>query len=111
MAQDGVSTVTLSFDTTNLGKTTLNLSNIQVVNAPSNYDVSVLSSLVSGVTLYGPTQEIEQLSADSVIAQIDCQSLSLTVGQQTVPVTIQIPSSSRIFSTGSYTVQCQVTGK
>ena len=54
---------------------------------------------------------IEELSADSVVAQIDCQSLNLTVGQQTIAVSIQIPSSSRIFATGSYTVQCEVTSK
>ncbi len=55
-----------------------------------------MSSIVSGVTLYGPADEIEKLSADSIVAQIDCQSLNLTVGQQTIAVSIQIPSSSRI---------------
>ena len=55
--------------------------------------------------------EIKELSADSIVAQIDCQSLNLTVGQQTIAVSIQIPSSSRIFATGSYTVQCEVTSK
>ena len=67
--------------------------------------------LVSNVTLYGPAAEIEELSADSIVAQIDCQSLNLTVGQQTIAVSIQIPSSSCIFATGSYTVQCEVTSK
>ena len=108
---DGVTNVTLSFDTTDMASTTLNISNIRLVNVPSNYDMEILSSLVSGVELYGPKDEIEELSADSVVAQIDCQSISLTVGQQTIPVTIQIPSSTRIFATGSYTVQCEVTAK
>ena len=78
-----------------MASTTLNISNIRLVNVPSNYDMEILSSLVSGVELYGPKDEIEELSADSVVAQIDCQSISLTVGQQTIPVTIQIPSSTR----------------
>ena len=108
---DGVTNVTLSFDTTDMASTMLNISNIRLVNVPSNYDMEILSSLVSGVELYGPKDEIEELSADSVVAQIDCQSISLTVGQQTIPVTIQIPSSTRIFATGSYTVQCEVTSK
>ena len=108
---DGVTNVTLSFNTTDMASTTLNISNIRLVNVPSNYDMEILSSLVSGVELYGPKDEIEELSADSVVAQIDCQSISLTVGQQTIPVTIQIPSSTRIFATGSYTVQCEVTAK
>ena len=103
--------MTLSFDTSDMASTTLNISNIRLINVPSNYDMEILSSLVSGVELYGPQEEIEELSADSVVAQIDCQSISLTVGQQTIPVTIQIPSSTRIFATGSYTVQCEVTAK
>ena len=67
--------------------------------------------MVNDVTVYGPADEIESLSADSVIAQIDCQSVNLTVGQQTIPVTIQIPSSTRMFATGSYTVQCEVSAR
>ena len=106
---DGATNVTLSFDTDNLASTKLNVSNIRAINVPSNYELEILSSLVSGVELYGPADEIQDLSADSVLAQIDCQSLNLTAGQQTIPVTIQIPASSRIFATGSYTVQCEIT--
>lgn len=108
---DGVTSVTLSFDTEDMGYTTLNISNIKPINVPSNYEIEILSSLVSGVTLYGPADEIESISADSVVAQIDCQSVNLTVGQQSIPVTIQIPSSTRVFATGSYTVQCEVVAK
>ena len=108
---DGATNVTLSFDTDDLASTKLNVSNIRAINVPSNYELEILSSLVSGVELYGPADEIQDLSADSVLAQIDCQSLNLTAGQQTIPVTIQIPASSRIFATGSYTVQCEITVK
>ena len=108
---DGATNVTRSFDTDNLASTKLNVSNIRAINVPSNYELEILSSLVSGVELYGPADEIQDLSADSVLAQIDCQSLNLTAGQQTIPVTIQIPASSRIFATGSYTVQCEITVK
>lgn len=108
---DGVTSVTLSFDTEDMASTTLNISNIKAINVPSNYELEILSSIVSGVTLYGPADEIASISADSVVAQIDCQSVNLTVGQQTIAVTIQIPSSTRIFATGSYTVQCEVVAK
>ena len=99
------------FDTEDMDSKTLNISNIKPINVPSNYELEVLSVLVSGVKLYGPADEIAALSADSVVAQIDCQSVNLTVGQQSIPVTIQIPSSTRIFATGSYTVQCEVVAK
>lgn len=108
---DGVTSVTLSFDTEDMASTTLNISNIKPINVPSNYEIEILSSLVSDVTLYGPADEIEAISADSVVAQIDCQSVNLTVGQQSIPVTIQIPSSTRVFATGSYTVQSEVVAK
>lgn len=108
---DGVTSVTLSFDTTDMASTTLNIRNIKAINVPSNYELEILSSIVSGVTLYGPADEIANLSADSVVAQVDCQSVNLTVGQQSIPVSIQIPSSTRIFATGSYTVQCEVVAK
>lgn len=108
---DDVTSVTLSFDTSDLASTTLNLSQIRTINEPSGYEVEILSSVVNDVTVYGPADEIESLSADSVIAQIDCQSVNLTVGQQTIPVTIQIPSSTRMFATGSYTVQCEVSAR
>lgn len=108
---DGVTSVTLSFDTEDMASTTLNISNIKAINVPSNYELEILSSIVSGVTLYGPADEITSISADSVVAQIDCQNVNLTVGQQTIAVTIQIPSSTRIFATGSYTVQCEVVAK
>lgn len=111
VSQDGVGAVTLSFDTVNMDYTTLNISNIQPINVPSNYDIEVLTSMVENVRLYGPEAEIARLSADSVVVQLDCQSVSLNAGQQVVPVTIQIPYSSRIFATGSYTVECAVTEK
>lgn len=111
VSQDGVNTVTLTFDTSDMSTTTLNVSNIRVINTPSDVDVEVLTNRVSNVVLYGPAEELANLSAENVVAQLDCQSLSVTAGQQTVPVSIQIPSSSRIFAVGNYTVECEVTTK
>jgi len=35
--------------------------------------------------------------------------LALSVGQQPVAASIQVPSSSHIFAVGNYTVQCQAS--
>ena len=94
VSQDGVTTVTLTFDTSDMDTTTLNVSNIRVINIPSDVDVEVMTNRVSDVVLYGPADELANLSADSVLAQVDCQSISVTAGQQTLPVSIQIPSSA-----------------
>ena len=113
VSQDGVSSVTLSFDTTGMSSTSLNVSNIRTINEPSNLDVEVLTSVINNVQLFGPEEEIAELSAENVLVQVDCQNLTSTAGQgqQTLPVTIQIPSSSRIFAVGSYTVECQITAQ
>lgn len=111
VSQDGVNTVTLTFDTSDMSSTTLNVANIRVINTPSDVDVEVLTNRISNVVLYGPAEELATLSAESVVAQVDCQSISVTAGQQTVPVSIQIPASSRIFAVGDYTVDCEVTTK
>ena len=111
VALDDTTNVTLSFDTSEMGSITLNVPNIRTVNMPSNYDIEVMTERVTNVTLYGPADEIAELSPDSVVAQLDCQNLQITAGQQTLPVTIQVPSSSRIFAVGSYTVTCQITSR
>ncbi|WP_294500811.1 CdaR family protein [uncultured Gemmiger sp.] len=111
VALDDTTSVTLSFDTSGMSAVTLNVPNIQTINMPSNYDIEVMTERVPHVTLYGPQDEIAQLSPESVVAQLDCQNLQIAAGQQTLPVTIQIPSSSRVFAVGSYSVLCQITAR
>lgn len=109
VSQENLTSVTLSFDSSGLAEKTLNVSNIRAINVPANYQVNVRSRSISNVTLVGPKEEIEQLSASSVVAQINAEDIQVAVGQQTVAVQIYVPSSSSIFATGSYTVQCEIT--
>lgn len=83
----------------------------RTVNVPSTIDLEVLTAQIHQVTLYGPKSEMEELSADSILAQVDCQNLAVSVGQQTVAASIQVPSSSHIFAVGNYTVQCQASSQ
>ena len=108
---DGVSAVTIRFDTTDMTSRTFTVTNIRTVNVPSTIDLEVLTTQIHQVTLYGPKSEMEELSADSILAQVDCQNLAVSVGQQTVAASIQVPSSSHIFAVGNYTVQCQASSQ
>ena len=108
---DGVSAVTIRFDTTDMTSRTFTVTNIRTVNVPSTIDLEVLTAQIHQVTLYGPKSEMEELSADSILAQVDCQNLAVSVGQQTVAASIQVPSSSHIFAVGNYTVQCQASSQ
>ena len=111
--QENVSAVTLSFDSSKLATKTLNVSedNIRVINLPSNYQLEVETNRINNVVLVGPTEEIENLSASSVVARIDAQDIQVTVGQQNVAVEIYVPSSTGIFAVGTYTVQCAITSE
>ena len=101
---DGVSAVTTRFDTTDMISRTFTVTNIRTVNVPSTIDLEVLTAQIHQVTLYGPKSEMEELSADSILAQVDCQNLAVSVGQQTVAASIQVPSSSHILQ--SATIRC-----
>ena len=101
---DGVSAVTIRFDTTDMTSRTFTVTNIRTVNVPSTIDLEVLTAQI-------PKSEMEELSADSILAQVDCQNLAVSVGQQTVAASIQVPSSSHIFAVGNYTVQCQASSQ
>ena len=49
---------------------TFTVTNIRTVNVPSTIDLEVLTAQIHQVTLYGPKSEMEELSADSILAQV-----------------------------------------
>ena len=58
---DGVSAVTIRFDTTDMTSRTFTVTNIRTVNVPSTIDLEVLTAQIHQVTLYGPKSEMEEL--------------------------------------------------
>ena len=111
VSQENISVVTLSFDTSGLEQKVLNIpaENVRVINLPSSYELEVESRRINNVVLIGPAEDLEQLSANNVIARINAEDFQVQVGQENIPVKIIIPSSKTIFAVGSYTVQCAVT--
>jgi len=108
--QENISTLTVSFDCSNLSTKTLNVpaANVQVLNLPSTYQLQVKSERIMNVVLCGPSSVLEGLTADSVIAQIDADELSISTGQQNIAVHISVPASAQVFAIGTYSVQCQI---
>ena len=100
---DNMNEVTVSFDTSAFSQKTVTVSDIRVVNQAANREVQVLTSRIYDVTIIGLSNDVAALRSSSVIAEIDAGDLSLSEGQQTVPVTIRIPGSTTVFATGSYT--------
>lgn len=113
VSQENVTSVTINFNTENLATKVLNLpaSSVQVINLPSSYTLQVRSDRIMNVTLCGPAEALEGLTAASVVAQIDAEDFPIVTGQQSIAVNIYVPADNRIFAIGSYTVQCQIESK
>ena len=109
--EDGVDKVTVSFDTTGYTTRTVTVTEFNIINKASNIDITIPTERLPNVQLIGPEEELIELAATSVVAQIDASSdtISVVKGQQNVPVSILIPSSDSIFATGAYAVLCNIT--
>ena len=111
VSNENISSVTLSFDTTGRNERSFNVSQINVINVPANYQVEVTTKRINNVVLVGPEEDLEQLSAGSIEARINAEDLQVAVGTQTVAVQIQVPSNPRVFAIGTYTVTCNITSR
>lgn len=106
-SQDGITAVNLTFDTEGMSKKLVSVSNIRIVNATSE-NVEIITGKINNVTLIGPEEELEALSASQVEAQILGEDITVSGGQQNIPVQIVVPAYSNIFAAGSYTATVQV---
>lgn len=106
-----INTVTLSFDSANLAEKTLNIKNINVINVPGNYQIAVKNKSIDNVRLVGPKEELENLSAANVVAQVNAEDITVSVGSEAIAVSIFVPSNNHIFAIGNYSVQCDITSK
>lgn len=107
---DALQSVDVTFDTYGFATRTVTVSQITVVNAPSDTTVTVTTRRLSDVTLVGPEDELDALSEANVVAQVDASASNINVskGQQSMPVTIVVPGSSTVFATGSHEVLCDI---
>ncbi|MDK2813137.1 MAG: hypothetical protein PWQ08_392 [Clostridiales bacterium] len=106
---DNLMQVTVSFDTSAFSQKTVTVSDIRVINERQNRTVSVDTKRIYDVTIIGLTDDVNALTAKSVIAEIDAGDLTLGEGQQTVPVTIKIPGSTTVFAVGDYTALIDIS--
>jgi hypothetical protein len=110
VCQENISTITVSFDCSQLTTMTFNLPPecVQVVNLPVTYALTVESQRLMNVVLCGPRDALEALTAEQVVAQINANNFSIVMGQQNIACSIYVPSDGRVFALGNYVVQCRI---
>lgn len=101
---ENVNEVTLTFDTEDFETKSVTVTDINVINVPQNYTVSVETQRIYNVELVGEKEELDGIYGNAVVAQVDASELTLQKGQQNVQVQIIVPSSGGVFATGKYTV-------
>lgn len=107
---DNLSTITVSFDCSNLETETMNLPNtcVQVVNLPSTYQLTVETERLMNVILCGPKGAMETLTPEQVVIEIDAEDFAVATGQQNIACRLYVPSNGKIFALGSYVLQCRI---
>lgn len=106
----GDTTVTAKLKSDNLEtKTFANMSNISIINAPSQYNISLMTKSISPV-LIGPAEDIEKITDLDIVLEIDVSTiLPLQSGEEySVNVNVLTPNYDHVWTLGTYIAVIQV---
>lgn len=104
-------TVTVTFDWTDMVAKGFTVTNLSLVNVPSDYDARLLTDRVTKVKIIGPAQVLETMTADDLVGQIDLSKRSVETGQFKTAVTISAPSKNLVWAVGDYTAVVVISEK
>lgn len=109
---ENIQDIDVEFDATGFEEKVLNVTGLQLINQPAEYDVSISTKTIYGVKVYGPVEEVSKLTPKDLVAQIDMTEADVRIGQVTVPVDILIPTSTSCWAYGDdYTAVITVKNK
>ena len=100
---DGIESVTVTFPKENLATKRVRVTEFRLDNAPSNYDIDIITQFINNVAVIGPQEELDELLDTSVVAVIDIASLtSVDRGERDVIVRFRISGSRSLWVAGAY---------
>ncbi len=106
--QDHIDEVHIEFDLEGYIETTFNVSQISIINVPQGYRISSNASKVA-VTLVGPEEVLNELSAKDIVVQIDMSTREITqTGQYRIYAEIMLPGGENAWATGLYSITVTV---
>ena len=100
---DGLTELSATISAEGISRKNISVSEIKVLNQGSQ-KVEVLTDVINNVEIVGAAADVEALTDDSVVAEIDMTKVSLAQGQQTVAVDIIITSTHAADARGTYYV-------
>ena len=103
--------VEVEFDLEGYIESNFNATQINIINVPKGYKITSNSSKVS-VTLIGPEEAINGISAKDIVVQIDMSTREIVqTGQYRVQAEILIPGVDNVWATGVYYMTITVKEK
>lgn len=105
---DSTDSVRVDFDLEGYVETTFYTSQINIINVPKGYKVTPKAYQLA-VTIIGPADVVNKLSAKDIIAQIDLSTREITqTGQYRIQADIILPGGQLAWAEGSYSVAVSV---
>ena len=110
---DQLDQVTIKFETDDYAVRTftVNIDANNVINAPADYDIQIVSTKVMNVRVVGEPEIVENLTSADLTAVIDLANENIVEGQSTVPVRIEISESGVVWAVGSKSAVIRATAK
>lgn len=109
---DHIESVAVEFDTTGMVEKSFYVTNLQVLNAPVGYDVTLLTKQLSNVRVVGPKEIVDKLTGKDIVGEIDLSDRKISSGQIEMPVSLQLPNKGAVWAVGDeYTAVVNIKEK
>ncbi len=100
--------VDIEFDLDGYVESTFNATQINIINVPKGYAVTSNAKRVS-VTLIGPEEIINEITADDIVVQIDLSTREITqTGQYRLTAEVFLPGGQNAWAIGTYSITVTV---
>lgn len=101
-SMDDSTFVQVDFDMTDYDTARFRTDQIQIINVPKGYEVKSNNNQLA-VTMVGPKEVLNELTAKDIIAQIDLSEREITqTGQYRMQVKVLLPNGQPAWAEGSY---------
>lgn len=106
--QDYIDEVSVDFDLEGYVEKEFNATQINIINVPKGYKVNSNAQKIA-VTLIGPEEVINNLSAKDIVVEIDLSTREITqTGQYRVKADVFLPGGENAWAIGDYSVTITV---
>lgn len=99
----GIDNVVVNFELEGYTSKSLSLSTdrVKILYPPAGYNVDIVTDVIKDVIIYGPSEDIENITALDVVAELDFMNYDTITGTRYANVTIRLPDYHRCWSFGS----------